>query len=424
MTVGARRRLDRAGSGGLVQARPATVRRRPAPRPYVRRLVAGLAAAACAGTLASGGSSAYADAVAPDLPAWHPGDACVGPSPSVVDSPSLALRWMDPLPAWPLTRGAGVVVAVVDTGVSARANALSGGAVLPGVDVVSGGPADADCVGRGTALAGIVAARPQSGSGLVGIAPAATVLPIRVIDSTGHVGSGALAKGVRAATAAGAGVILVGFGSVTPDADLSAAVRAALARDIVIVAAIADRSAQGNDRDTVVWYPAADDQVLAIGGVDAAGAPTEAAPPSAGLDLLAPVSEAYSVAPAGAGHYRVGGPAVAAAQVAGVVALIRAYRPGLHQDEVRRRLVQTAQTAPGRAGPGVVDAYAAVTALRTEPEFVVERPPPVVVLPRRAPTPTPTVLAAAFAIALVTVAVLAFVVATALRRGRRRNWRS
>lgn len=399
--------------------------RRLPPRPTVRRrLAAGVAAAACAGTVVGAGPGAYAASVAPDLPVWRQGDACVGESPSVVDVPSWTQRRMDPFAVWPLTRGAGVVVAVVDTGVSSRATALAGGAVLPGVDAVAGGPADTDCLGRGTALAGIVAARPQRGSGLAGIAPAATIVPIRVTDGTGHIKPGALANGIRAATAAGAGVILVGFGSVTPDADLSAAVRAAIARDIVVVAAVADRSAQGAGREAAVWYPAADDQVLAVGGVDASGAPTETTPPAAGLDLLAPSVEAYSLAPVGAGHYRVGGPAVAAAQVAGVAALIRAYRPGLHQDEVRRLLVKTAEPTPGRSGPGLVDAYAAVTAMRTEPGPAPQRPQPDLVLPRRVPTPASTVIAAVFAIGLASVAALTFVVATALRWGRRRNWRS
>jgi len=389
------------------------------------RLTAGVAAAACAGALAGGGTGAYAATTAPDLPTWQPGGACIGASSSVVDRPSWALRRMDPYPAWPLTRGAGVVVAVIDTGVSPRATALGGGAVLPGVDVVTGGPADTDCMGRGTALAGLVAARPQSGSGLAGIAPAATVLPVKVTDETGRIKPGALANGIRAATAAGADVILVGFGSTTQDADLSAAVQAALAQDIVVVAAVADRSVTGAGGAPTVWYPAADEQVLAVGGVDMAGAPVTSTPPAAGLDLYAPVAEAYSVAPTGTGHYRVGGTAVAAAEVAGVVALLRAYRPDLHQDEIRRRLLQTTEPAPpGRNGAGVVDAYAALTELRTDPGTASERPEPELVLPRRAPAPLAPLIAAAFVAALAAVAALAFTVAAVLRRGRRRNWRS
>jgi membrane-anchored mycosin MYCP len=76
--------------------------------------------------------------------------------------------------------------------------------VAPGTDVVAGGRADADCFGRGTALAHLVAGRPVAGTPLAGMAPAAAVLPVRITDAQGQVTMDDLTKGVRAATATAA----------------------------------------------------------------------------------------------------------------------------------------------------------------------------------------------------------------------------
>src|SRR5689334_6196233 len=108
---------------------------------------------------------------------------------------------------WPLTRGSGVTVAVVDTGVQGSHPQLRGG-VLPGIDVVNGGTAETDCVGHGTLVAGLLAARPADGTGFAGVAPAATVLPVRVTNSQ-QGSAGPLATGIRRAVDAHAQVINV-----------------------------------------------------------------------------------------------------------------------------------------------------------------------------------------------------------------------
>ena len=101
-----------------------------------------------------------------------------------------------PARLWGFTRGAGQVVAVVDSGVSATAPALSG-AVLPGLNAVTGGPGDTDCIGHGTFAAGIIAARPAPGAGFAGLAPAARILPVDVVGADGSVTSQAVAAGLK-----------------------------------------------------------------------------------------------------------------------------------------------------------------------------------------------------------------------------------
>ncbi|MEO3816718.1 S8 family serine peptidase [Plantactinospora sp. B24E8] len=368
----------------------------------------------------------YAVAEPPGLPQVTNG-TCVGESPTVAQHTPWALGRTAPTDVWPLSSGEGVLVAVVDTGVSAAASGLTG-AVRRGTDVVRGGRADQDCIGRGTALAGIVAARPVTGSVFVGVAPGATVLPIRIVDGRGEVATGAIAAGIRAATAAGVDVILLGVGTPEPDAELRAAVRAAVARDIVLVASVSDVKPSTTGQPPPPWYPAADRNVLAVGGINSKGVPTEKSPAEAGVDLLAPAEGAVSVAPRGTGHFAVGGPAVAAAYVAGAAALVRAYHPRLSEAEVRRRLELTAEhplgewPAPG-VGYGTLDLYGAMTVLdlADTPRSVEQAA--FVPIPARAPADPAKTVAGWVAAGIVGAAGVGYLSMLTVRSGRRRRWR-
>ncbi|WFE61214.1 S8 family serine peptidase [Micromonospora sp. WMMD712] len=342
---------------------------------------------------------------------------CVGPSPVTARETPWALRHLAPQASWPLTRGAGVVVAVLDTGVSAAAPALAG-SVRAGADV-TGGRADSDCAGRGTALAGIVAARPTGDAGPTGLAPDAEILPVRVTDANRRISSARLAAGIRLATAARADVILVATGVATGTAEMARAVQAAADRDILVVAAVDDRG-QGGGTGPRVGYPAGYPTVLAVNAVGVDGAPGPVAA-DAGVDLAAP-GAGLGIAPRGSGHYTVGGAAVAAAYVAGVAALVRAYHPDLSQAEVRARLERSALPAPGGgpdrgSGAGVLDAYAAVAALAPRQADV---PVPVaagpVAVPAR-PAPSRAVRVAGLTLLGALVVTVLVAAATLTRRG-------
>ncbi len=368
------------------------------------------------GALVAPPTGAAAAGEPPPLPATA--GRCVGPSPVTVRETPWALRLLAPQAGWPLTRGAGVVVAVVDTGVSAAAPALAG-AVRPGADV-TGGRADSDCAGRGTALAGLVAARPTGDGGPTGIAPDAEILPVRITDANRRISPARLAAGIRLATTAGADVILVAAGVTTATPDLADAVRAAVARDVLVVAAVTDRGGE-NGGDPPVGYPAGFSAVLAVNavGVDGAAGPVAA---DAGTDLAAP-GAGLGIAPSGSGHYRIGGAAVAAAYVAGVAALVRAYHPGLSQAEVRARLERTAIPgggSPRGVGAGTLDAYAAVAALaprQGDPPVPVAAGP--VVVPA-APGPSRAARVAGLTVLGAFVVTLLVAAATLTRRGSRR----
>ena len=113
--------------------------------------------------------------------------------------------------AWKLSTGAGITVAVVDTGVLGTHEDLAG-SVVPGIDLASDAaqydPArngEVDPAGHGTHVAGIIAAHPNNGFGIAGAAPGVKIMPIRVLDASGSGSSSDVAEGIIWAADHGAG---------------------------------------------------------------------------------------------------------------------------------------------------------------------------------------------------------------------------
>ncbi|QWZ10735.1 S8 family serine peptidase [Nocardioides panacis] len=203
------------------------------------------ATAAAALSVALVGVAAPAPA-APSVPVAAEGQQCeVGKTRYVAES-SAALSSLSVPQSWALATGKGVTVAVVDSGVDAG-NAHLGRAVLPGTSFVPGAPTD-DLLGHGTGVAGIIAARYVRGSALIGVAPEAKILPVRVFqdeDSTGTQpvayppDTGRMAAGIAWAVRHGADVVNVSMSTRPSDAALprlKAALDLAHRKDVVVVA--------------------------------------------------------------------------------------------------------------------------------------------------------------------------------------------
>lgn len=384
------------------------------------RALAGLAV----GLVAAAALSAPA-AAAPALP--DPGDGCLRAPESVETGMPWAQSWLGVQRVWPLTRGAGVTVAVVDTGVAADSPQLRG-RVLPGLDLTSPGTprADRDCFGHGTFVAGIIGAAPADGTGFHGVAPDARILPIRVANSMDDGTARLLAQGIRAAVDGGARVVNISASTTAPEQSLVSAVEYAEQRDVVVVAAAANSAGQGPR----VAYPAALPTVLAVGAIDSTGALAAFSQTGPHLGLTAPGVEVVSIGPGGPGHWRGSGTSYAVPFVAGVAALIRAYRPDLTAAEVRHRLLTTADH-PAVALPdsgygwGVVNPAAAVSAaLAQESDDGTVAPGPDARHPELPPPdpigPTMAALAAGTAVVLLGLVALLRVLIPA---GRARGWR-
>ncbi|TGO06397.1 serine protease [Serinibacter arcticus] len=177
-----------------------------------------------------------------------------------------------------LADGAGVRVAVVDSGVQATFPHLVG-AVEPGRDVVAKDPEDGtgtrDIFGHGSAVATIIAGRRVEGSALVGIAPAATIVPFRVYyedDSDQaeredkHPTPARIAAGIREAAAAGVRVIVVAMSTAEDNPELAAAVADATAGGALVISSMGNATEDSDP--TRPRYPAAYPEVLAVGAFD------------------------------------------------------------------------------------------------------------------------------------------------------------
>ncbi|MFI5493817.1 S8 family serine peptidase [Actinoplanes sp. NPDC051859] len=266
-----------------------------------------------------------------------------------------------------ITRGAGVTVAVLDSGVDAQHPDLKG-AILPGANLTilkEGSPVGwTDEDGHGTAMSGLIAAQGKAGSGALGIAPEAKVLPIRLqTDRTTPVSG--FEEALKIATARGAKVVNMSFGSPTFDSINADAVAAAQAADLVLVAA----SGNAPD-DKTIGYPASYPGVITVGAVDRKGNHADYSLSGEQIMLTAPGTDITStdIKRNNASGYSAGpGTSNSAAIVSGAVALVRAKYPQLTAAQVVERITSTAtdKGPKGRDpeyGYGVIDVMAALTA--------------------------------------------------------------
>ena len=239
--------------------------------------------------------------------------------------------------AWPLTRGAGVVVAVVDTGVAPAPDLA--GRLLPGWNVIARSDASADDNGHGTHVAGTIAEAEGNGLAEAGVAPEASILPVKVLDAEGAGSDVDVAAGIVWAADHGARIINLSLGGPEASTVLADAVVYARRAGVLIVAAA------GNDGGSV-GVPARLAGVIAVGAVDAA---LVRAPFSAGgraLDLVAPGVGIVQQTLDGAGGYAdrsFSGTSMASPHVAGVAALVLAAGRATTATGVARLLTRTAR---------------------------------------------------------------------------------
>jgi type VII secretion-associated serine protease mycosin len=259
-----------------------------------------------------------------------------------------------------ITSGAGVVVAVVDTGVFPHVDVRSN--LLAGTSVVShGGNGQVDRVGHGTAIASLIAAHGRGGgSGVAGIAPDAKILPVIDTDSKG--GGNALDAAAGFNWAIDHGAKIINFSAaVGPSDALDSAIKLASERDVLIIAASGNQS-----QDVVAAYPAALPGVLAVGASDQNGKPATFSIPGKNVQICAPGVAIESASPNN--RYSTSrGTSEATAIVSGAAALVRAKFPELSAQEVIHRLTATAtDNGPtgrdDKCGYGVLNIVKALTA--------------------------------------------------------------
>ncbi len=182
--------------------------------------------------------------------------------------------------AWDLSDGSGAIVAVLDTGVSPGSDGFAH--LLQGYDLYYGDTDPSDGVGHGTHVAGTIAQQTDNGVGVAGVAPRASILPVKVLGDNGYGDVSALAKGIVYAADQGANVLNLSLGSPYYSSTIHQAVRYAHEQDAVIVAAT------GNSFSSRIDYPAALDEVIAVGAGRADGSRAPYSNTGSGIDLIAP----------------------------------------------------------------------------------------------------------------------------------------
>lgn len=246
--------------------------------------------------------------------------------------------------AWDVSKGKGVTVAVIGTGVDASHPDLRGRVVV-GADFGDGasgnGTRDHGAEGeQGTHAAGIIAgtARNFRGDGMYGLAPEARVLPIRVYRD-GKPAADATAKAIRHAARSGAQVINVTVSFTRPGKALRSAVDYAVKKmDVVVVAGAGDNGKDGN-RPT---YPASLPGVVSVSATDKKGAVWPASHNGRTVTLAAPGVGILTTARAG-DYWTGDGTAYAAPWVAAGAALLRAEHPRWTSGQIVQKLIDTAE---------------------------------------------------------------------------------
>jgi len=296
------------------------------------------------------------------------GGKCASAASSSSSSDWASLR-LAPDQAWSHSRGKGQLVAVVDSGVDGSLPQL-GGHVALGSDLVSGsGRGNTDCLGTGTSMASLVVAQKSNGSSVSGLAPDATVLPVRIVTTKPKARAVDEAAGIQVAVSAGATVIALGSYVDVTDPTVAKAIAAAVDKNVLVVMAAPDRSAPA--------YPAGTDgsAVLRVGGVGVDGKLADSYR-SGAVDVVAPGVDVATLGVTGTGVVARDGTSYAVAYAAAEAALVRASHPGLTASQAGHRMEATAdamsQSASAKQyGHGMIDPAASVTRVLPEEQHSV-----------------------------------------------------
>lgn len=323
----------------------------------VREAMAALGLVAVLGTV-----GASLPLAAPDDPVSGPvvdaGQQCTPGERVFVSGGSYLVDRLGLEQAWGLSRGRGVTVAVVDSGVEAG-NAHLRDALVRGASTFGDGRAraDDDLFGHGTAVAGLIAARPIEGSGVVGIAPEAKIMPVRAFESAPEDGqssndvvgpsAGSVAAGIRWAADHGAQIINVSLSDDNSVGLYTDAVNYAHARGSLVIASAGNRNtADSNRPDPAHFYPGELPGALAVAGVLKDGTwNADSSYAGAHVDIAAPGQSMPSAYISGGDCVFNGDSAsssYATAVVSGAAALVAARYPDESPDQWAFRLTQSA----------------------------------------------------------------------------------
>jgi type VII secretion-associated serine protease mycosin len=328
--------------------------------------------------------AAVAAALALILPA---GLIAAGPAaPAEADQVRQAQMWvldlLDAQGAWTVSQGAGVTVAVIDSGVNPDVSDLTGsvttGPDLTGVHTPASNP---NWGQHGTWMASLIAGHGHDGGGdgIIGIAPRAKILSIRVITDPGDPNyhkyqrepssqsEQALASAITYAVRHGAGVISMSIGYGGPSMPVRTALQYAYDHNVVVLASSGNSGKPGRPR-APYSFPADYPGVIGVAAVGQSDTPASFSSANLSVQLAAPGVNVPAQGRDGQ-YWLVSGTSPACALTAGVATLIKSAYPKLSAPLIAQALTTTTQDRPrggynDRVGFGTVDAAAALAAAR------------------------------------------------------------
>ena len=302
---------------------------------------------------------------------------------SIRDNQQWVLDMMNVPSAWQETQGAGVTVAVIDSGVDPKVSDLAG-SVTEGPDYtgIPTKPSNPNWGVHGTWMASLIAGHghgPGGDSGVIGIAPQARILSIRVIPDRADPNYAkytreqepaiqeSLARGIDYAVQHGASVISMSIGYSAPNGAVRQALQEAFSRGVVVIASAGNSGAPAGPDDASPApesFPADYPGVISVGAVNSSGVVAGFSSDNLSVQVAAPGVSVPAQGRDGQ-YWWVSGTSPACALVAGVAALIKSKYPDLAPDLVARALTTTTTDRPAggydsQVGFGIVDGAAAL----------------------------------------------------------------
>ena len=259
--------------------------------------------------------------------------------------------------AWDVTTGtSSVIVAVVDTGVNASHPDLAGKVLSTGWDFVANDSTTMDENGHGTAVAGTIAPDANNNLGVVGVAWANLILPVRVLDASGAGNYSTIAQGIIWAADHGARIINLSLGGTASSSTLQSAINYAWSKQCIVVAAA------GNNGNSVPVYPAACSNVVSVAATNASDTRPSWSNYGSYIDVCAPGENIVTLD--GSNSYASwSGTSFSTPVTSGVLALMASVNPSLTNAQLVDVLLKNCDDL-GTSGADIYYGNGRVNALR------------------------------------------------------------
>ncbi|MFC4546362.1 S8 family peptidase [Paenactinomyces guangxiensis] len=272
-----------------------------------------------------------------------------------VQTPTMpwGVELIDAAKVWPYTRGRGVRVAVIDTGVSGEHPAIRGN-YRGGVNILSPNADPQDFNGHGTHVAGIIAGRATE-SGIVGVAPRVYIYGVKAFNRKGSANLSDLLSAINWCIENKMQIVNMSFGMEKMSESMRQAIQIAHRKGIVMVAASGNQGFASK-----IDYPARYPETIAVTSISKNGHLSQFSNMGKGVDIAAPGDKIPS---AWLNHSKreMSGTSMAVPHVTGTIALLLYLNRSLNPEQIRYILMQSSTKLKHLAGIGLINAYQAIT---------------------------------------------------------------